>query len=112
MVTAAGDTHPTGMHSCKRCVHLCFSSRPFTAQTPVPDDLTQSPLDAKTTLHKAKRPPHEILVLDENRDEISDLIFHTTDFVITPIVDNPKVHTVTRRLYGLPPGKIARTLGC
>ena len=75
----------------KRCVHLCFSSRPFTAQTPVPDDLTQSPLDAKTTLHKAKRPPHEILVLDENRDEISDLIFHTTDFVITPIVDNPKV---------------------
>ena len=72
-------------------MNVFCSSRPFTAQTPVPDELTQSPLDAKTTLHKAKHPPHEILVL-EDRDEISDLIFHNTDFIVTPIVDNPKVN--------------------
>ncbi len=51
---------------------IYFSSRPFTAQTPVSDE----------------HAPHEILVLEDN-DDISDLIFHTSDFGVTPIVDNP-----------------------
>ena len=47
--------------------------------------LTQSPLNVKEVIRKAR---HEVT---EERGEVGSLIYHTTDFTVTPIVDNPKV---------------------
>ena len=73
------------------------SSRPTTAlqQDPATDEylsatspqkmITQSPLDVKEVIRKARQ---EVV---EERGEVGSLIYHTSDFTVTSIVDNPKV---------------------
>ena len=71
-------------------IRLFFSSRPHTAATEIDEHIspqklmTQSPLSVKETLRKAKQEM-------EDRGDMSSLIYHTSDFTVTSIVDNPKV---------------------
>ena len=61
----------------------------MTAGTPVPGEyltnrqMTQSPLNVKDTLRRAKNDGADL--------KINQLIYHQTDFTVSPIVDNPKV---------------------
>ena len=73
-----------------------YSSRPHTAATPDPTTdehltavspqklLTQSPVPVKSSVWQAKQQPGE-------QSEISQLVYHTSDFTVSSIVDNPKV---------------------
>ena len=66
------------------------SSRPFTAATQdehlSPQRLvTQSP---RITKDSSRRPKPDVLEI--NNEE--DLVFHSSDLIVTPIVDNPKVN--------------------
>ena len=62
-----------------------LSSRPMTAGTPVPGEylMTQSPLNVKDTLRRAKTEGADL--------KVNQLIYHHSDFSVSPIVDNPKV---------------------
>lgn len=47
--------------------------------------ITQSPLDVKDVIRKACQET------EEREGEVAALVYHPSDFTVTPIVDNPKV---------------------
>ena len=82
-----------------------FSSRPHTA---VQDDLsndehlssmspqkmmTLSPVSAKDAILKARNER------DDDRNGIASLVYHTTDFVVTPIIENTKARELCLELF-------------
>ena len=78
------------------------SSRPHTAATPDPTNdehlsavspqklLTQTPVQVKSSIWHAKQQ----LGGSTEQSEISQLVYHTSDFTVSSIVDNPKVFTL------------------
>ena len=79
------------------------SSRPHTAATPDPTNdehlsavspqklLTQTPVQVKSAIWHAKQQ----LGGSTEQSEILQLVYHTSDFTVSSIVDNPKVLTLT-----------------
>ena len=68
------------------------SARPHTAVPPdervnSPQRQPQSPLATREPMTLTKDQSES----SEARNEISDLIYHHSDFTVSPIIDNPKV---------------------
>ena len=53
--------------------------------------MTQSPLNAKEIIRRVRQ-----LEYEEEASDVTRLIYHSSDFGVTSVVDNPKVSNVTR----------------
>ncbi|KAK3602625.1 hypothetical protein CHS0354_034209 [Potamilus streckersoni] len=72
-----------------------LSARPHTAVPPdtSPHKATQSPLSTREPVGTGHSEP------DETKNEILVLIYHPSDFTITPIIDNPKIQKLSSAKY-------------
>ena len=85
--------------SCNNEILAAPSSRPHTAATPEPDELltsphklmTHSPREVKEEIRRAHKRLEGGDGDERGREEVAQLIYHTSDFTVTAVVDNPKV---------------------